>query len=128
MAEPLTLTVPAADRAERPVVRDAVRRAVAHNVDARIAEARRVASAPAASTAEPSPELARLLAHLKSTLTSYVRGRRADGMSVDRVLTEARLVVREAESCEGWLDPSNALAALVLRWSIVAYNDAAEDA
>jgi len=32
--------------------------------------------------------------------------------------------VREAESCEGWRDPSDALLAHAVRWSIETYYDA----
>jgi len=133
MSEPITTTVPADGSARvpvaRPVVRDVVRRAVTHNVRAHVEEARRLGSAaPADATTEHSTELVRLLEHLQSTLAHYVRGRRADGVSVDRVLSEAKLLVQEAESCEGWFDPSNTLAALVVRWSVVAYNDGAREA
>ena len=72
---------------------------------------------------EPSPELLRLLAHLRSTVTTYVIARRDEGAPIERVVPEVKCLVRESESCEGWRDPSDALLAQVVRWSIEAYDD-----
>jgi hypothetical protein len=47
---------------------------------------------------------------------------------VERVLPEVKCLVREAESCEGWRDPSDALMAHAVRWSIEAYYGAYHDA
>jgi hypothetical protein len=72
-----------------------------------------------------SPELARLLHHLQTTVTRFVQARRAAGIAVDRVIPEVVCLVRESESCEGWRDGSERLMAQVVRWSIDAYHDAA---
>jgi hypothetical protein len=70
---------------------------------------------------EPSPELLRLLAHLRSTVVTYVCARRSERVPIERVLPEVKCLVREAESCEGWLHPSELLLAQVVRWTIEAY-------
>lgn len=97
-------------------VRDALRRAL----PLRAAD---VLAAPGDGEPEPAGELARLVAHLQSTVTSYVRERRREGVPVERVIPEVKCLVREAESCEGWRDPADTLMAQVVRWSIQAYYD-----
>lgn len=72
----------------------------------------------------PSPELARLLAGLEEAVTRYVAGRRAEGAPSERVLSEVRCVVREAESADGAFHGSEALMAQVVRWALAAYQDA----
>lgn len=132
-------SAPADVPAGRSVVREAVRlaaaEAVTQEVHDRVAGLGRlgptgVAAAdatPAEGPAEgPSPELVRLLAHLRSTVTRYVRERRDGGAPVERIVPEVKCLVREAASCEGWLDPGDTLTAQVVRWAITAYFDQPE--
>jgi hypothetical protein len=75
---------------------------------------------------EVSPQLLRLLEHLRSTVARYVSARRAEGAAVERVLPEVKCLVREAESSEGWRDGSDVIMAQVVRWTIAAYYDVPE--
>jgi hypothetical protein len=122
---------------ERPVVRDAVRLAVADAVTRQAHECvaglwgLRAAgdTATAAELVEaPSPELVRLLGHLRSAVTRYVRERREAGAAVERVVPEVKCLVREAASCEGWVDPGDTLTAQAVRWAIEGYYDQPEQA
>jgi hypothetical protein len=106
------VSVPADGPVERPVVREAV-----HT---------RVRLAAAEPFGEPSPELVRLLGHLQSTVTRFVHERREAGAAVERVIPEVKGLVREAASCEGWVDPADTLTAQVVRWTITAYHDEPE--
>ena len=122
---PPSARVPADGDVARPAVREAVRRAAAEEARARLADARRFGSAEGSDRlAEPPPEVRRLLARMESSVAGYVRARRAAGVTVERVLPEVKCLVREAESCEGWRDPSDALLAHAVRWSIETYYDA----
>jgi hypothetical protein len=87
--------------------------------------ARPSAATPIAARGATSPDFARLLQHLQTTVTRFVYARRAAGVAVERVITEVVCLVRESESCEGWRDSSERLTAQVVRWSIDAYHDAA---
>jgi hypothetical protein len=78
------------------------------------------------SAVEPSPELVRLLATLRARVVRHVAERRAAGASPERIVAEVRCLTREAESCEGWRDPSDTLLRQVVRWSIEAYYDEPE--
>ena len=124
--------VPADAPVERPVVREAVRRAAVEAVTHRAHE--RVVELPALGSAddrtvregtfeEPSPELVRLLAHLRSAVTRYTHERRDAGAPVERVVPEVKGLVREATACERWCDPADTLTAQVVRWAIAAYYD-----
>ena len=113
---------------DRPVVRAAVREAVAvtsaRAANDRLASAMRrdgvhVESAESAEVSSAS--LRGLLEHLRATVTEYVHGRRTDGLPIERVLPEVKRMVREAQSSEPWWDPTDALAAQVVRWTIEAY-------
>ena len=75
---------------------------------------------------EPSPELVRLLAQLRSTVTRFTHERRAAGAAVERVVPEVKCLVREAASCERWVDPGDTLTARTVRWAIEAYYDQPE--
>ena len=68
-----------------------------------------------------SAELIRLVDHLRSTVTRYVRGRRDAGAPIERVLPEVKGLVREAVAHERWFDPAEALMAHVVGWTITAY-------
>src|SRR5205085_900167 len=70
------------------------------------------------STADELPEL---LANLRSSVTRHVGERRAAGVPIARVIPEVRCLVREAESCESVREPSDALLAQVIRWTVAAY-------
>ena len=113
---------------DRPVAREAVRQAVAQAVvqeaRTRLADARRFGTAEGGEALDaPSPELRRLLGQLRSTVTAYVLARRTAGVPIERVVPEAKCLVREAESCEAWRDPSDVLLSQVVRWGIEAYYD-----
>ena len=75
----------------------------------------------AASDDQLNAELVALLADLRVSVTNYVSRRRAQGAPVERVLPEVRCLVREAESCERWLDPEDTLLSQAERWSLEAY-------
>jgi hypothetical protein len=114
---------------QRPVVRDAVRVAVADTMTYEvIAAARHPGRLGPTDDAvrAPTPELVRLLEHLRSTVVLYVCDRRAQGAPVERVLPEVKALVREAASCEPWYDPSETLLGQVVRWVIEAYFDEPE--
>jgi hypothetical protein len=98
--------------------------AVTQEARARLADAPRSGAADGVESLDaPSPELCRLLVHLRSTVTAYVVARRTDGIPIERVMPEMKCLVREAESCEAWRDPSDQLLAEVVRWGIEAYYD-----
>jgi hypothetical protein len=80
------------------------------------------------AAAVPSRELVRLLTDLRAKLAEHVAGRRAAGASPERIIGEVRCLVREAESYEGWRDPSDALMSHAVRWSIEAYYGSYYDA
>jgi hypothetical protein len=72
---------------------------------------------------EPSLELVRLLDHLRTTLTRYAGDRRDAGAPVERVIAEVKGLVWQAAALEGWGDPTSALMAQAVRWTISAYYD-----
>jgi hypothetical protein len=136
-------SIPADAPVGRPVVREAVRlaaaEAVTQEVHDRVAGLRRVGAAdvavdvavdaaatPGEPVEGPSPELVRLLAHLRSAVTRYAQERRDAGAAVERIVPEVKCLVREAASCEGWFDPGDSLMAQVVRWTIMAYYDQPE--
>lgn len=69
----------------------------------------------------PTPELGRLLARLRSTITRLAHARRDAGTPLDRVVPEVRRLVREAAAREGWAEPTDAVTARVVHWAVVAY-------
>jgi hypothetical protein len=112
----------------RPVMREAVRRAITEAADlqrrASRVSSRRFATAEWDDPSEwTSPELLRLLTQLRGTVTRYAQERRAAHVPIERVVPEVKSVVREAESGEGWRDPADGLMAQVVRWTIEAYYD-----
>lgn len=117
--------MPDATPASRPAASDRLAGRSARRDPMRRPIARVAAGAPLAICDAPTPELTRLLGHLHTTVTHFVHARRADGIAMDRVIPEVVCLVRESESCEGWRDRSERLMALVVRWSIAAYHDAA---
>jgi hypothetical protein len=129
-------SIPADVPVELPVAREAVRVAVAEAVTyqalKRVVDLRGLGTADDAAVAEepgeaPSPELVRLLGHLRSTITRFVCKRREAGVPVERMVPEVKGLVREAASCEAWVDPGDTLVAQVVRWAITAYYDACSD-
>lgn len=75
----------------------------------------------AAALDAPSPELLDALSALRTAVDRCVTARRDQGVAVERVLREVKELVRSAESCDGWIDPSDLLMARVVRWSIAAF-------
>ena len=80
-----------------------------------------LATAAESSPVGPSPELVRLVGHLRSSLARHVARRREAGASLDRVLVEVRRLAHQAVALEGWRDASDPLVRQVVRWSIAAY-------
>jgi hypothetical protein len=76
----------------------------------------------------PSPALARRLLQLRASVECYVRGRRAAGVPVERVIPEVERLVREAARRERWPGAVDALLAPVARWTAEAHADAPADA
>ena len=87
----------------------AVTRQAAERVMERVVERPRLQADGATARDEPSPELAPLLSHLRSTLASYVGEQREAGVPVERVLVEVKGLVRQAASLERWFDPTDTL-------------------
>jgi hypothetical protein len=56
----------------------------------------------------------------------FVRRRQSEGLPIERVLPEVKCLVREAASCERWVDPGDTLTARTVRWAIEAYYDQPE--
>jgi hypothetical protein len=123
---------------DRPVVRDGDPRAVRHAVASAVTHAvardaaeraaepwPRPAAGDAAAPGERSPELDRLLAHLRATVARYVVGRHDAGAPIERVLPEVKGMVREAAACEAWYDADDTLMRQVVGWTIAAYYDGA---
>jgi hypothetical protein len=52
----------------------------------------------------------------------------ADGVAAERVVPGVKALVREAASCEGWVDAGDALTARAVRRAVEAYYDEAEQA
>jgi hypothetical protein len=52
----------------------------------------------------------------------------ADGVAAERVAPAVKVLVREAASCEGWVDVGDALTPRAVRWAVEAYYDQAEQA
>ena len=128
---------------DRPVVRDAVRQAMAesltHEAHSRVARARRGSAAlygvqPAhdaradAAHDGSAATLAQLLGDVRTVVACYVHERRAAGVPVERVLVAVKALVREARAIERWDDPDGALMAQVVGWTIASYFDTASDA
>ena len=74
----------------------------------------------------PSPELARLLAMVRTQVTQYVAQRREAGAPIERVLPEVKSLVRASQVAERWDDPRGTLMTQVVRWVIGAYYDEPE--
>lgn len=77
-----------------------------------------VAVPDAAPSVPMRPDLA---AKLRESLTPYVQQRRAANAPLERVIGEVRCLVREAESCEGYADPAEALLRCALEIAADAY-------
>jgi hypothetical protein len=75
-----------------------------------------------ASADAPSPELVGLLDRLRSAIASYVGGRRAAGVPVERVLAEVQHLARAAAVCEGWYDFTELLVPRASAWARAAYD------
>jgi hypothetical protein len=71
----------------------------------------------------PSPELARLLAMVRTEVTRYVVARRGVGAPIERVLPEVKCLVRASQVYERWDDPRDTLMTQVVHWVIGAYYD-----
>lgn len=108
---------------DRPAVRDAARELAA---EAATWEAHEGLAGMLRDDVQPSLTLLRLMGQLQATVTRYVGERRAAGAPVERVLPEVKGLVREAASAEGWFDPTDALMAQVVRWTIAGYYDQPE--
>jgi hypothetical protein len=113
---------------DRPSLREAVRKTIAEAAALQLRGSRMSTwHFGTADWGEPSewtsPELLRLLGQLRWSVTRYAQGQHAATVPIERVLPEVKGVVREAESGEGWRDPSDALMAQVVRWTIEAYYD-----
>lgn len=78
---------------------------------------------PGAGAATEATRLSRVV---REHIASLVRRRRREGASIHRVIAEIRCIVREAESCEGWHEESDALMSIVVRWTAEAYHDRSE--
>jgi hypothetical protein len=107
----------------RAVARRASRRAAALMRLTRRGTTRRYEQSPDAA----SPELVRLLVHLRSMIACHVGALRSAGAPVERVLVEVKSLVREAVALEAWYDPSDALMGQVVHWTISAYYDEPAD-
>lgn len=82
-------------------------------------------AAPAAGDVACSA-LAGCLAELRAVTAHYVCGLRAEGVRPEQMLPRVKALVRDALVAERWRDPepTEALMAHVVRWSIEAYFDA----
>ena len=72
---------------------------------------------------DPSPRLVTLLEDARQRVSAHVRQRRAEGASIERVIPELRCLVREAQSCEEWYDPTDFLMAVVVGWAVDSFYD-----
>ena len=70
-----------------------------------------------------SPDLAPLFAVVRQRVALHVRQRRGEGAPLERVVPELRCLVREAQSSEGWHDPTDVLMAVVVGWAVETYYD-----
>lgn len=70
---------------------------------------------------DPSSDLVALLAHVRTTVTTLVGRRRADGTPIERVLPEVKTLVRAAAAGSVAGKVTETLLEQVVRWSIEAY-------
>jgi hypothetical protein len=110
----------------------AIAEAVALDARERLADAMRLGVARVPATASerasgPSPELARCLERVRTTVSRYARERRAAGLAIVRLIPEVKALVRQ-EGCQGWFDRADVLMAQAVSWTIAAYYDPPERA
>lgn len=114
-----------ADRvvASRPSVPETARRAAGElrSINARGRGPVRFVDDQQVPEAGPSPELVRLLAQLRASITVHVRRLRDEGAPPERTLVEVKRLMREAESTEAHSEEMGFLMTEVVRWSIEAY-------